>query len=418
MDLLTYLMAKRKKKIFPHKSDLLAYLLSRSTYKYFYQTFTGTTLSVNNTANAPMKIMLNASEMSQSGTPTPESPQDIHIISGDNTLMVEGKNLWNENAQVFTNQALLSNPTKDSNNVWTFTSSGSGYAFAISKKTLQAGTYTFSFNCVGGNAIVLNGSTTINNTFTLNGETEITIRVFKSGAVEGDVIKLSNVMIEKGSTTTPYEPYVSQEADINLVDIEYCKIGNYEDEFIRTSGLNLFDISKFKQGTWNNSTPNARVVGFLKKVKNGESYIVTLNNSNYNFAIGNSTSTNQDNNTAVQSDSGWQASTYTYNITGDGYLWLQIKKSSGNISPSELLATDFMLNEGTTALPYEPYGSNEWYIKKNIGKVVLDGSENWAYGGVTSIFYTTSITDYAISNNIPYSNYYKGVDNVTGAANM
>lgn len=36
-----------------------------------------------------------------------------------------------------------------------------------------------------------------------------------------------------------------------------------------------------------------------------------------------------------------------------------------------------MINEGSTALPYEPYGNN-WYIEKNIGKVVLNGSEYWA----------------------------------------
>ena len=39
-----------------------------------------------------------------------------------------------------------------------------------------------------------------------------------------------------------------------------------------------------------------------------------------------------------------------------------------------------MLNEGTTALPYEPYGK-VWYLNKQIGKVVLDGSDgsNWNY---------------------------------------
>ena len=41
-----------------------------------------------------------------------------------------------------------------------------------------------------------------------------------------------------------------------------------------------------------------------------------------------------------------------------------------------------MINEGSTALPYEPYGNN-WYIEKNIGKVVLNGSESWANDGGT-----------------------------------
>ena len=96
MDLLTYLMAKKKKKIFPHKSDLLACLLSKSTWKYFYQKYSGTTLSVDNTANAPMRIELGASEISQAGTPTPSSPQDIHTISGSNKVVVCGKNLFDD----------------------------------------------------------------------------------------------------------------------------------------------------------------------------------------------------------------------------------------------------------------------------------------------------------------------------------
>ena len=33
--------------------------------------------------------------------------------------------------------------------------------------------------------------------------------------------------------------------------------------------------------------------------------------------------------------------------------------------------------EGTTPTSYEPYGTDDWYIKKNIGKVVLDENENW-----------------------------------------
>ena len=55
-------------------------------------TTAGTSQSINNTIEAPMRISLSASELTQSGTPTPSSPQDIHTISGDNTIRVCGKN--------------------------------------------------------------------------------------------------------------------------------------------------------------------------------------------------------------------------------------------------------------------------------------------------------------------------------------
>ena len=53
----------------------------------------GTQITLNDTANAPMRITLKASELSQDATPTPDTPQDIHTISGDNEIVVNGKNL-------------------------------------------------------------------------------------------------------------------------------------------------------------------------------------------------------------------------------------------------------------------------------------------------------------------------------------
>lgn len=85
----------------------------------------------------------------------------------------------------------------------------------------------------------------------------------------------------------------------------------------------------------------------------------------------------------------------------------------------------YTINLGTLELckigNYQDYlykDGDNWYKHSEIGKVVLDGSEFWGYGGYTGVFYTTSITDYATSNNIPFSNYYKGVNNVTGAGGM
>lgn len=47
----------------------------------------GETLTLNSTEEAPMKIDLKGNT-SQEGTPTPEAPQDVHVVSGDNTIKV------------------------------------------------------------------------------------------------------------------------------------------------------------------------------------------------------------------------------------------------------------------------------------------------------------------------------------------
>jgi hypothetical protein len=70
-----------------------------------------------------------------------------------------------------------------------------------------------------------------------------------------------------------------------------------------------------------------------------------------------------------------------------------------------------MLNEGSTALPYEPYGNGAWYLEKKIGKVVLDGSESWSIRSGTN--YTTKVSDNlpvntSVSTNFKgYCNYYQ-----------
>lgn len=61
---------------------------------------------------------------------------------------------------------------------------------------------------------------------------------------------------------------------------------------------------------------------------------------------------------------------------------------------------------------------NKFYLYKEIKSVILNGNEFWGSGGVSNVYYTTLITDYSTSNNIPISNYYTGVINVNGAGEI
>lgn len=253
---------------------------------------TGANITLNDTANAPMRIELGATELTQAGTPTPSSPQDIHTISGSNKVVVS------------------------------------------------------------------NSDNTI-----------------------------------------------SQEADIDLDTLEYCKIGNYEDKFIRTSGKNLFDISVAtndylftKTGDVFTSSPlSAYVVPKIKlgrsiNVKNGQDYYISYDikldsgdvknlnyfgrlsdtgslakNTNFGSLVGSFTISNQYQRVV------WKT-TATYDFKAN-YLFMQ---ATSPITTSQVISIK-NIQIATSNIPYEPYGSNEWYIKKNIGKVVLDGTEsNWS----------------------------------------
>lgn len=87
--------------------------------------------------------------------------------------------------------------------------------------------------------------------------------------------------------------------------------------------------------------------------------------------------------------------------------------------------TNYTVNLGTTELNelgayrdriYKD-GAN-WKLHKETKKKTLNGSEFWGSGGASSSCYTTAISDYATSNNIPRSQYFGGVNNVSGAGAM
>jgi len=71
-----------------------------------------------------------------------------------------------------------------------------------------------------------------------------------------------------------------------------------------------------------------------------------------------------------------------------------------------------MLNNGTTVLPYQPYGIGNWGIRKAIGKVVLDGSEDWTADYVR---FKTPIPNSinVVSRKICYSNYFHYLESGT-----
>lgn len=74
--------------------------------------------------------------------------------------------------------------------------------------------------------------------------------------------------------------------------------------------------------------------------------------------------------------------------------------SVGGRSPFETHSYTLQLNEGTTALPYQPYGENIAWT--NVGKVVLNGSEAWYLYkryDIHLLLYTTTYEDIYIDAN-------------------
>lgn len=235
--------------------------------------------------------------------------------------------------------------------------------------------------------------------------------------------------LEKGNTETSYAPY--------FTPIELNKIGNYQDFIRKGSGKNLINVSNGSVTTngvtssWNNnfvqisgtntktdanwillSTANFDFPDF----KIGETYTISaLGKSNkcyvqINYNVGDTTTQK-----ALVTMSGESKSFIVPEDFGRiNFIFIGIYRSTGAINENWYL----QLEKGP-ATSYEPYGyKDKWYIERNVGKVVLANTNYFASGGVSNIFYTTFITNYATNNNIPYSNQYTGINNVNDAGGM
>lgn len=179
-------------------------------------------------------------------SPNPDYPQDIQVVTGEQTVRVSGKNLWGN----------ISSYSRSTNGIdfvtnadGTITASGTATATAYSVLVggavdagvylpLQAGTYTLSEKngnkvqvvvAQSGGAIIADTSTS-EVTFTLKQTTNVAIRAnIPSGtAITGTLTFYP--MLETGSSPTSYEPCQSQSYTIDLGDIELCKIGDYRDK--------------------------------------------------------------------------------------------------------------------------------------------------------------------------------------------
>ncbi|MBO7527272.1 MAG: hypothetical protein J6T74_05165, partial [Clostridia bacterium] len=203
---------------------------------------------------------------------------------------------------------------------------------------------------------------------------------------------IGGIQVEIGSQATSYSPYKTP--------IELCKIGTYKDYIKKSSGKNLFD-NEFRQGSEGQTVNN---YCFSKNDLVLSSGTYTLSNnlpSGFDYAIFGTLNAFPTLETKIY-NSGWRTGTTTFTISQDLHIGILVRKGGNNFTPSDISQYSFMLNKGTTALPYEPYGHN-WYICKNIRKVVLNGTEDWTTG--------SSATSRSVFSIHPFYDKVSGQDN-------
>lgn len=166
--------------------------------------------------------------------PNPDYPQNIQTVTGEQTVTVTGKNLYNPNT-VVVNKRLGSDGALINDSAYStsdFIKISPSVQYAYTRYASGGGSSAVCFYDSERNFIsrtVWSGSGNTGRTyfeFTTPQESEF-VRIC-------DFKTLASLQFEKG-VTSAYEPYQSLSYTVNLGSIELCKIGNYQD-YIYKSG--------------------------------------------------------------------------------------------------------------------------------------------------------------------------------------
>lgn len=177
---------------------------------------------------------------------------------------------------------------------------------------------------------------------------------------------------EKGSKANSYTPY-------GTTPIELCKIGTYQDSIKKSTGKNLFDKDNVNEL---NATINSS--GVISSNNNCKTiYIPIKPNTTYTMQKVLSTQFRasvydeepQINSTGTNTIANFSGTIITItSTTNSKYLALFCYINTDTQTYQQILDS-IMINEGSTALPYEPYGK-VWYVNKQIGKYTITGQES------------------------------------------
>jgi hypothetical protein len=214
----------------------IATVLDNLWEEYPKVTGIGESLTLN-TKKGKMKVNL-LGNTSQTGTPTPDTPIPVQVVSGDNEIVVCGKNLLQVENVSETINGITFTVNEDKSVTLSGTATAITWLILNSSITLEAGTYTMSSGntsntirmyCGALGGYTING--VITKTLTSSQTSDISINI-PNGTVIDTPITIYP-MVEKGSTATDYEPYTSTSYPIHLGEHWLGWIGNYQDRFFK-----------------------------------------------------------------------------------------------------------------------------------------------------------------------------------------
>lgn len=218
---------------------------------------TDTSINVKDSSNLPIKDFALLGNASQNGTPTPDSPVPIQVVTGDNTLYFAGKNLYNINATAdgtryanysVTGQNITVSATTSTTNgrVWWNIPVEVGKTYTISYDSLtEVGEnasnkvqYGFSSTKVTSYTdLPENDISKTNKYVTVTATAKFLIVILRVASTSATTsVTFRNLQAEVGIPSS-YEAYITPQTQlISLGDIELVKIGTYQDRIYKSYG--------------------------------------------------------------------------------------------------------------------------------------------------------------------------------------
>lgn len=216
--------------------------------------------------------------------PNPDYPQDINVVTGEQTVKVTGKNLFDKNNPNSRTGNVEANGTLnltgnnrtfflkcEPNTTYTIQKRNDGdvnrFIVAWSELTPENGIPVYGrIQDYDANSITITTGATAKYllvTYYRNAETVLT---------EQQVI--DSIQVELGSTATDYQPYQSQSYPLFLGSLELCKIGDYQD-YIWTDGEKWYKHAEIGKAVFTGSVDeswsieNSGTPNFYYRLNNG-----------------------------------------------------------------------------------------------------------------------------------------------------
>lgn len=352
----------------------------------------GEYISINNALDrmAPLASVQIDGNATQDGTPTPDDPVDIQVVTGENVVKISGKNLLNPSEIL---QGTWINPSIPNTCVF-FLPISTGQTITVSNQ--DTATWRFSMGLcetprAGTNTQDTGWQTGASKTLTAQsgGFLYVQLRMNSVANITPSDIPTGVFMIERGSTATDYEPFQAQSYEVNLgknllnsFTISASGITVATDGTLTVSGNSSANGYKHTGKTLAELAPSLKVGDvvylYLESDWSGTKAVYTSHGGYW--TTGNS-------------------KTITSDMLSDGVIVYGGYQTTTTIRIMLTKALDTTYAPYFTPIElakigdYQDYiwrDGNDWKVHKEVGKVIYDGSETWSlYTGKSHTFMTS-----------------------------